>query len=120
MSLLNGGIFKNQVRSLLIPFKISHVYQLSKVYIHIHNELFLSIVLSHKQVDPPLLPLNSEQGVSPSLVPLFGRQPIIVTARAKARLPDRSGGCAPIIDRTSDMSASIRVPLLDNNRQALF
>jgi len=66
-------------------------------------------------VDPPLLPFFGRQ---PTIV--IRRQPTIVTMQAKARLPDQSGGCTPINDHTSDMSSSIRVPLSDNNQQALL
>ena len=45
---ISGEYIKTQVHSLPVPLKISHVYQLSKVYINVHNELFLNIVSSHK------------------------------------------------------------------------
>jgi len=66
-------------------------------------------------VDPPLLPLLGHQSTI-----VIGPQPTIVTTWANARLPDLSGRCTPINDHTSDMSSSIRVPLADNNWQALF
>jgi len=115
VSLLNGEIFKSKVRLLPVHFKLSHVYQYYKLYINVTNELFQALFYHINKWTHHCYQWTGHQ---PTIG--IGHQSTIVTTRAKARLPDQSGGCTPSNDRTSDMSSSIRVPLLDNNWQALF
>ena len=102
-----GENIRTQVRSFACVFQILTCLSMLQNFISMLSMNHLSIVLPHKQVDPPLL--SGNRASAHHCYHWTGCQPTSVTAQAKARLLDRAGWFTPIHDRTSDMSSSIRV-----------